>query len=591
MEKYRILAIAPNEDLKKMIETVAPNRDDLDVTVLLGDLEKGSEEVRRMQNRGFDAIVSRGGTAEMIREVADIPLVSIRISPYDMFRVIRLAQNYAGKYAIVGYSAIAECAHIICDLLQYQADIFTVSIGNDVEGSIRKLKDEGYSLIVGDTISYKTARKCGMNSILIPSGKESVESAFDDAVQICHAFRMGQKKRLVDEALLNNIDTLLAIYRPDGNLFSTNLSEQDREALGPILESRIPRILSGTSVRVVKKVGEKLWVIRGGRLPFEEEHYAAFYITPLQDLDRDGRFLSFESRRDCLPYDIRRAHFNVACMEQFCRELEAVSATRETVLILGEEGTEKDEAAKTIYLNSTLRENPFVTIDCAHLRRRDWKMIRNRSRSPLFNTNQTIYFKDVDRLPPDLRLELGDYLRGTPLRKSNRILFSGAPAGMSEGGACRSLVGQEDCLTLRIPPLRDRAESIPSYASLYLSRLNAQYGKQVIGFESGALELLENFSWKYNVRQLRHVLKKLFLLSSGPYIPAENVTSVLKEEESFSAEHGLPPDRNRSLEEIERDVILEVLKSVDMNQTRAAKILGIGRSTLWRKLNQHPGGE
>lgn len=592
MEKYRILAIAPYEELKIMTESVAQKREDLDVTVLLGDMEVGREEVRRLQNQGFDAVISRGGTAEMIREVADIPLVPIRISPYDMFRVIRLAQNYSGKYAIIGYPAIAECAHIICDLLQYQANIFTVSSHSNVEAFTRKMREEGYSLIVGDTVGCEMARKYGMNSILLPSGKESVESAFDDAVQICHAFRLGQKKRLVDEALLHNIDTLLAIYCADGNLFSTNLSEPDREALSPILESRIPRILEGASVRVVKRAGERLWVIRGVRLPFEEEHYAAFYITPLANLDKDGRFLTFESKEDCLPYDMRRNHFNVECMEQFCRELEAVGATRETVLILGEEGTEKDESAKTIYLNSALRENPLVIIDCAHLRQRDWKMIRSRSRSPLFSTNQTIYFKDVDRLSPDLRPEFEADLQGTPLQKSNRILFSSTPAAVSaEGGICRCLAGQENCLTLQIPPLRDRVESIPSYASLYLSRLNAQYGRQVVGFESGALELLENFSWEYNVSQLRRVLKKLILLSSGPYIPAEDAAAVLREEESLPSERGLPLNLNRSLEEIEKDVILEVLKSVDMNQTRAAKILGIGRSTMWRKLNQNAGGK
>lgn len=586
MEKFRMLVIAPNEDLKKQVTELASKRNDFEATILLGDLAEGCREVLDLQNQGYDAIISRGGTAEMIREVADIPLVPIRISPYDMFRVIKLAQNYTGKYAIVGYSDIAECAHIICDLLQYKADIFTVAIGNDAEASVKELKDEGYSLIVGDTVNYMAARRCGMNGILLPSGRESIESAFDEAIQICRAFRMGQKKRLVDEALLNNIDTLLAIYRRDGSIFSTNLKGQDLDHLAPILESKIPRVLENVSIRVVKKAGEKLWVIRGVCLPFEEEHYAAFYITPVDRLSGYGHFIKFESREDCLSSDIRNIHFNVRCMEKFCRELEVYGATREIVLILGEEGTEKDETAKTIYMNGALKDHPFVIIDCAHLRPRDWKMIRNHSRSPLFNTDQTIYFKDVDCLSQDLQLDLEDYLEETLLQRSNRVLFSCSTSG-SAGGICQYLIQKKGCLTLSVPPLRDRTESLASYASLYISGLNVQFGKQVVGFDAEALKILRDFPWKYNVDQFKRVLKKLFILSTGSYISAEDAAQVLEDEESLPSAQGTAFDLNRSLEEIEKDIIMQVLKSVDMNQTRAAKILGIGRSTLWRKLNEN----
>ena len=120
----------------------------LRVDVQTGDLEEGVAIVRRSPPGDYDAILSRGGTAEMIRRVTNLPVVEIQTSVYDVLRCIRLAQNYSSLYAIVGFPSITEPAHILCDLLRYDIDILTVHAPQEVERTLRTLQEKGYRMVI-----------------------------------------------------------------------------------------------------------------------------------------------------------------------------------------------------------------------------------------------------------------------------------------------------------------------------------------------------------------------------------------------------------------------------------------------------------
>ena len=103
--KTRILAIAPYQGLKEMINEAISDRDDLEMTIRIGDLANGLEIVRSYDLDDFDIIISRGGTAKMISANITIPVVEIEISVYDILRAIKLAENYSNRFAIIGYPA------------------------------------------------------------------------------------------------------------------------------------------------------------------------------------------------------------------------------------------------------------------------------------------------------------------------------------------------------------------------------------------------------------------------------------------------------------------------------------------------------
>ncbi|MDR1377235.1 MAG: PrpR N-terminal domain-containing protein, partial [Synergistaceae bacterium] len=206
MEKIKILGIAPYAGMKELMQDIVARRNDIDLEVFVGDLSNGVDIVLERQNQGFSTIVSRGGTAEMIKRATDIPVSEVFLSVYDVLRAIRLAQNYNGKFAIVGFPSITRCSHILCDILQYDTiDIVTINGQEDIKVCLETLKKQGYSIVVSDMTTTIQAKLVGINGILITSGGESIEAAFDHAVEICEGNRKNLEKIEFLNALLRTV--------------------------------------------------------------------------------------------------------------------------------------------------------------------------------------------------------------------------------------------------------------------------------------------------------------------------------------------------------------------------------------------------
>ncbi|MFQ8689765.1 MAG: PrpR N-terminal domain-containing protein [Blautia sp.] len=182
MQKIKILAVAPYEGMAETIASIATERDDVEMTVQTGDLNTGKKIALELSHKNYDVILSRGGTAELIRSTVEIPVVDIPISGYDILRTIKLAQNYSGKFVIAGFSGITKDARVLCDLLQYDIDILTFTTEADSTATLKAAKKKGCTLVLCDMTGSKAAQKLHLNSVLITSGTESINAAIDEAV-------------------------------------------------------------------------------------------------------------------------------------------------------------------------------------------------------------------------------------------------------------------------------------------------------------------------------------------------------------------------------------------------------------------------
>ena len=126
MKKTRILGIAPYDAIRQQMQQIAARRTDIELEVFIGDMEEGANIVSNYPQKNFDVIVSRGGTAQLIRSLTALPVIDIPLTIYDIFRSIKLAENYTSKYALVGFPNITKNAHFLCDMLQYDIDIYTI---------------------------------------------------------------------------------------------------------------------------------------------------------------------------------------------------------------------------------------------------------------------------------------------------------------------------------------------------------------------------------------------------------------------------------------------------------------------------------
>ena len=132
-KKTKVLLIAPYEGLKEAVLGVLPQyQDKLELTMSLGDLTSGVQRAQTAQTQGYDVIISRGGTAELIARNVPLPVINIEISGYDYLRAIKLAENIRGRKAFVGFPYITARARSVNELLCTNVDIFTIHTAEEI---------------------------------------------------------------------------------------------------------------------------------------------------------------------------------------------------------------------------------------------------------------------------------------------------------------------------------------------------------------------------------------------------------------------------------------------------------------------------
>lgn len=592
--KINILGIAPYEAMKCSMQRIADSLEDIQLDAYVGDMKDGADILQRNLGNDYDVIISRGGTAETISKLTSIPVVDIPLSVYDVLRTIKLAENYADRYAIVGFSSITEIAHLLCNLLQYSIDIYTIHSEEEVRSCVVRLKQEGYRMVIGDMITYTTAMSLGLNAILITSGNEAIASAFDNARKLSASYlRLRQENRLLREALTQD-PCHIVVLSETGELLFSNRDSSGMESLHSLLRRELPHVLASGPRRLMRTASDTLLSIRCHVVSHGPAKYVVFYVTSSKHpvlTDRTG--LSYLNEKE-IQEGLFNSFYSVSgAMGQLQSTIEQVGASSFPVMIIGEDGTGKGEIAQILYTHSTYRNNPFICIDCELLDAKSWNYLTESDSSPLNDTGNTLYLKNLPALPQEWSKALLARILDANVGKRNRLIFSCVSEdGHNIPGAGQEFVKYLSCLTVCLPPLRDRAMEIPSLSSIYLGSLNVALGKQIIGFDTQAMRLLQEYNWPRNYTQFKRILTELATLTTTPYISSHSVITLLDRERGQANGKGLTPggdaflNLNRPLDEITHEILLRVLEKNGGNQSATAKQLGISRSTLWRYLSR-----
>ncbi len=588
--KIKVLGIAPYEVMKTAIERLAKNRTDLELNAYVGDLNYGKELVIRHADENYDAIISRGGTAQVIKEVTDIPVVDISLSVYDILRAIKLAENYQERYAIVGFSNITSSAYLLCDLLQYQVDIFTVYSDTEVPPLLNRLKSQDYNMVVCDMISYTEAKLLGLNAILITSGQESIEDAFNQAIKISTSHNKIRHDNLFLKEVIKNSGSHTVIFDSQDNIYFSTWDKENEIEVYDLLRRELPNVRSSSNHKAFKNVEGTLFSISSYMLPYEEQLYAVFYFTDSKIPITHGKYgLHFSNKKEAQEHFFNSFYNMTGVIGDLADSIDQISRSPFPVMIIGEYGTGKDQIARLLYTQSPLQTNPLVTVDCSQITDKEWSYLTNHYNSPFNDNNNTIYFKGIDALDPERNHQLISSIINTNLYRRNRLLFSCTSqkdSWLSNEG--QDFVKRFSCLTVCLPPLRERIHELPTLSSMYLSKLNMTLGKQLIGFEAKAMEMLMHYDWPQNYTQFKRLTRELAVLTTTPYITSNSVAVLLDKERSsiYKSYETVSMDLERPLDEIIKDIIKKAVADNNGNQSLTARQLQISRTTLWRYLKE-----
>jgi len=328
-------------------------------------------------------------------------------------------------------------------------------------------------------------------------------------------------------------------------------------------------------------------------------------------------------------------------MEKLYRILSKVAYSAHPVLILGESGTGKELVARAIHFNGAHAAKPFIPVDCGSLvptliESELFGYVKgaftgaNRAKEGLLVAAEggTVFLDEIGELPLDLQSKLLRALQEKEVRPVGatqavpidvRILAAtnrDLSVMVEQGRFRKDLFFRLNVVNLKIPPLRERKQDIPLLAAHFLERMRREKGVPY-SYSDDALRLMTEYDWPGNVRELENAIERACALSSGPVLHLGDLPSQMQEHrlhmrrgadvethvaearpfDKLRAGSGAPNvsalDEEmadgpiRSIAAMEKQAILDTIRQLNGDKMMAAKLLGIGKTTLYRKLKEY----
>jgi two-component system response regulator HydG len=293
------------------------------------------------------------------------------------------------------------------------------------------------------------------------------------------------------------------------------------------------------------------------------------------------------------------------------RLVETVAPTDSTVLIQGESGTGKEVIARYIHELSTRTDGPFLSINCGalpeslleselfgHVKGSFTGAVRDKMGLFGASSKGTFFLDEIGETTPSTQVKLLRALQSReiiPVGATEAVpvdtrVVAATNRDLDEeiraGGFRSDLYYRLNVISLHLPPLRQRRDDIPVLAEHFLHRIAAQRNEEPKQLTAEATEILAEYAWPGNVRELENALERSVILTPGHEIsPASLPERVTERRAEPLVSTRTPP--NPTLEAVERAYIMWVLQSESGNKSRAAEVLGIDPSTLYRKLSRY----
>jgi DNA-binding NtrC family response regulator len=370
-----------------------------------------------------------------------------------------------------------------------------------------------------------------------------------------------------------------------------------------------------TAVLVLTQYGTIESAVEATRLGAADYITKPFHIPELRSkLDRMIRLLDVDQENRVLRETLRtRPGFadliGVSVkMQRVYRLIERVSQHAYPVLILGESGTGKELVARSVHFSGVRRNKPFIPVDCSSL-------VPTLIEAELFGyvkgaftgalhakqglmeiaDGGTLFLDEIGDLPFDMQAKLLRALQEKevrPVGSTDRIPLSARiiaatnrdlDAAVRQGTFRQDLFFRLNVVQIKIPPLRERKTDIPILVNSFLEKFSEANGRMRTISEDAIARMMA-YDWPGNVRELENAIERAIALGSGPILHAGDLPTNLQ----YGTGERLPQnDELLPLDELERRAILRALREAGGDKLAAARMLGIGKTTLYRKLKQY----
>jgi propionate catabolism operon transcriptional regulator len=620
--------------LRHVLESVAPLVADVaEVRVFAKGFEEAIRTVRELRAAGeeVDALVAAGSNGAYLRDHADVPVVVVGASTVDALQALVQARRLSRRIGVVNFRRAVAGLEGIRELLDVSIEQRPYVTPEEARARVADLAAEGIEVIVGPGPVCDLAEQAGLKAVLL-YGPDSLAEAIQRAADIARIARAEEARREHVSRILDHLDEGVVAVDEEERIQSMNPALQRTLGVGPEVLGRrlstvapglsLARVLGGGTAEIdrVQRLGERTLVVN--RVPLRAHGVLRGAVLTcreagsIQQVERNLRS-QHRPRAFVARYELASITGDSPAIRRVRALAERYARTEATVLVTGESGTGKEMVAQGIHRASRRRGQPFVAVNCAAFpealleaelfghEEGAFTGARRGGRAGLIEAAHlgTLFLDEVGDVPLTLQSRLLRVLQerqvlrlgsNEPTPVDVRVVAAthrDLRREVARGAFRDDLYYRLNILPLHIPPLRERPGDVAAIAGELLKRALVRHGAAGAYGRARALALprLDGYAWPGNVRELENVVERvavLFAHGGAEDAGQEELRAVMPE--VFEAGRGpaaaAPADLRAARAASERAAIDEAVRASGGNLAEAARRLGVGRSTLYRKI-------
>ena len=625
-----ILFIAPYPDLVKTASETLKNTP-YPVKIILGDLYTGVEKAKQeISDNQAQIVISRGGTASLLRQRISLPVFEIDVTGFDLLRAIYPHAAEKKKIAVIGYENVISGAKGIAEITKTDLGYFLITENSHIESIVKEADLWGADVIVGDTVSVSTAEKLGLKTEIVRSGPEAILSTVEAASNFIEHmnYEILRNKRL--DLIMEHSDWGVLYLNADGVIELLNstaeqiLQRKSEMIIGSSLSSGYlpPGLVSAIEDRKSNKLiqlNDKSYMIEILEINNESSDDSTLVfiqsssrIKNLEEMLRKQMVI----RGHVASYSFKNMIGNNELFVKTIEKAKKYSKTDSTILLLGETGSGKEFFAQSIHNASARKNGPFIAVNCAALpdslleselfgyAEGAFTGAKKGGKSGLFEMAHkgTIFLDEINDISNSVQsrflrvlqekqvMRIGDtQLYDIDVRiiaACNKDLFEETEAGRFR----KDLYYRLKVLDIKLPPLRERREDILLHFRSALNYFTKKYSYSNIDLPEKLTDAITRYNWPGNIRQLRNFAEKtcvLFSLNQDHDEISEDLINDLLPESMETEERRVPEPlklTESSIKETKAEMIYRCWEENERNTSKTARQLGLNRATVRKYL-------
>lgn len=635
--KTRIGIFASSQSLIERVHNFATRQQD-QIVISTQGLDDAIPIALDMVRDGVETIISRRGTAHLLRENLGIPVLSFPHRSLDILVSLKQAATLGHKILLPVFREKWSGLDFLEDLLHIE---LVQSVYED-KASLRQIiataRDGGCDIVVGGRVTQQIAESLDIKFIEIRTSDEDIAATIEDAKSIALTARAQKATAQRYHAIIDAAsDGIIAVdeygYITTINATAATALKRERQAVtGHHITGIVPHSPIDQVLKTQKPIHDRLVRLGGERYVFNYrpvtlEGNIIGAVSTFRDI---GNVIRSEhvvrrslSKGLVAKYDLSDLiHANPA-MRDVVNIGRQYAGTESTILVMGETGTGKEIFVHGIHNLSQRADQPFVSVNCAALPEQLLESELFGYEEGAFTGSKkggkpgrfeiahqgTIFLDEIDSTPKAVQIRLLRVLQEKEVMRLGgdrkipvdvRIIAAASrdlSTAVQEDKFRADLFFRLNVLRLQIPPLRRRQEDIPLLLDYFIHHFSDRHSLETITLPEAYLQRLMAYGWPGNVRQLRNFAERIVMNCS---LCCSTDTLELLYRELIQYGVGRLREENKSpvpvsalrdqvklqAQDNERTIIQEALESCHYHKNRAAELLGISRTTLWRKIKE-----